>query len=354
MRPGDREHLFYLFRYTAVISLFVVFLGLVLWFFYIYGPGLLHILSPFLFSLLLAYLLSPLIALLEKRRVSRTMAILLVYVVFGIVIYLFGVGILSSLLREFQELVEDLPRYAEQLRVFMDKIGDEYRRFNIPPGVREMIDDNLEGFQKNLADRLEGVYSLLINMLGSLLLLIIVPVLTFYFLRDEYNLKRAFMKMLPRRWRPLIARISGDIDEILGNYFRGMLMISLGVGFLTYIGLWWLGVDFALFFGLFNTITNFIPLVGPLIGAVPAVLIAFLESPALAMKTILVIFIIQQAESYLVAPQVFGRTLKFHPLMVILLLMIGGKLFGFMGLLLVLPVTAAMQIIIKRAREYGR
>ncbi|NLC51044.1 MAG: AI-2E family transporter, partial [Firmicutes bacterium] len=126
-----------------------------------------------------------------------------------------------------------------------------------------------------------------------------------------------------------------------------MLIISVLVGIMTYLGFLFLGLDFALFLGLLNGTTNLIPFIGPFIGAVPAVGVALLDSPALALRVLILIIVIQQLESQVISPQLLGRSLGFHPLFVIFALLLGGHLAGFRCLLFALPLATALRIFFK-------
>lgn len=325
-------------------ALFILFAVFFIIFAYRERDVIYFVVTPFFISLILAYLLSPVVAFMEKRRISRTLAILVIYIVFGMIIYILCIRYFPLLLNELQELVADLPEYAQRTQEYFGRIQEDYRRFNLPPQLREIIDENLEGLEEMLVSRLENVYGFLRGFFDRVIILLLIPIVTFFILRDEKKLGEWFVSLIPRRARRRFFMISHEIDTAIGHFLRGMVVISFLVGLLVYLGLLFLGVKFALFLGILNGITNFIPFVGPFIGGVPAVIVALISSPSLALKTALLILIIQQVESSLLAPLVFSRSLKFHPLTVILLLLLGGKLFGFIGLLLALPVAAVLRI----------
>lgn len=153
--------------------------------------------------------------------------------------------------------------------------------------------------------------------------------------------------MIPNKFRGRVRAVAEDIDKTLGAYVRGQLFISVFVASMVYVGLILLGVEFAILLAIINGITNVIPYFGPIIGAVPAFFIALLESPLLALKVILMITIVQQIESHIVAPTVYGRNLGIHPVIVILSLLAGGSFFGFMGLIFAVPVIAVIKVLLK-------
>lgn len=348
---NNKDFVLSLIKAGSGVVLFLALLLILFWFIYQERSALGFVLIPFLISLILAYLLSPVIGFMEKRQISRTLAIIVVYVVFAMIVYVFSIRFFPLLLVDLQELAKNLPDYTREAQNFLTRLQEDYERFNLPPMLRSLVDENIEGLEQILTSRLENVYAFLINILNSLLIILLVPVLTFFILRDEYKLKQWLVSLFPHRFRQRIYNIAWEIDTVIGQYLRGMVVISLLVGFSVYLGLLLLGVEFPLFLGLFNAITNFIPFVGPFIGAIPAVIVAFIESPLLAVKVAILILVIQQLESSLMAPLVFSHSLKFHPLAIIILLLLGGKMFGFLGLLLALPIAAIIRILGKQLLE---
>jgi predicted PurR-regulated permease PerM len=303
------------------------------------------VLTPFFFSLILAYLLAPVIKFMESRRISRLTAIIVVYLVFAIVLLIFCVRVVPAILDDLEKLVGQLPAYAASLQDIIEHLQEDYRRFNLPPNIREVIDNNISGLEENLTRLLEKLYQFLLGLFARAFLLFLVPIITFYLLKDEEVLKAGLLELLPRRIKPHYLKVTGSINTDLGAFIRGLLLVSLVVAVLTYIGLLLIGLDFALVLALIVGLTNLIPYIGPVAGALPALLVALLDSPALALKVLLLIVAVQQLESQLIAPYIIGRSVRLHPLAIILVLLIGGRLFGFTGLLLAVPATIVIRII---------
>lgn len=306
--------------------------------------ALLMVLNPFLVALILAYLLAPLVNIVEKREVSRSAAILLVFLVIALLVFVFSVRVVPPFLEDLQRLGQQIPAYNRALQEFFSHIQQDYQRFNLPPYCTGLIEDGIAGLERAFVQQLQRSHLFVLNLFQRVALLLLVPVLTFYFLRDEKSLKGALYRMVPRRYRPFYLELCKDIDRALGSYVRGVLLVSLVVGILSYVGLLVLKIDFPLVFAFILGITNLIPYVGPIIGSVPVLLVALLSSPGLAFKVLLMIVIIQQLESQLVAPIIIGRSTGMHPLAVILALLLGGTIFGFAGLILALPAAIALQI----------
>lgn len=320
-------------------------------FFLLYRLGVLlvSVLVPFLIAIMLAYILNPLVEFLENRHIPRSLGILLIYAVFFSVAFLFSLTAVPKLINELQKLGEMLPRYTGQFQAFLLHLQSDYQRIALPESIRMALDQNIVNLQAEIQKLLERVTGSVLSLFSNLLAILVIPLTVFYLLRDMDNLKRGAIKLVPKKYRAWIVAMGSEMDRTLGAYFRGMLIICFLVGLFTYLGLIIIGLDYALILGIVAGITNIIPYFGPIIGAVPAVLLALLTSPGLAVKTVIVYVVVQQLESHLIAPQVWGRTLGLHPLVVILVLLIGGKFFGLTGLIFAVPFTAMLRIFLKHA-----
>jgi sporulation integral membrane protein YtvI len=329
----------------ALVALVIIFiLALLAWVIYVRGP-LLMVLTPFLVSLILSYLLLPVVHFMERRRITRSLAIIVIYIAFALIVFIFCVRVMPLLLDDLQDLAEQLPEYAAGLQDLLGQLEENYERFNLPPRIREIVDNNIQGLGDALVFQLERSYNFLIELFNRIILLLLVPILTFYFIRDEAYLRQKALELFPARYRRELVAVAEEINAALGAFIRGALLVSLLVGLLTYIGLLILGVNYALVLALIVGITNLIPYIGPIIGALPAIVVAFLDTPLLALKVTILIIIVQQVETQLIAPPIIGHSIRLHPLAIFLALLLGGKLFGFIGLILALPATIILRIV---------
>ncbi|MEW5921978.1 MAG: AI-2E family transporter [Bacillota bacterium] len=305
------------------------------------------VITPLLLAVLLAYILAPPVRYLEKQGLSRSTAILTIYVFFASLLLLVCLNLFPSLIKELEELGRILPEYTERLMLNLEDLEGRLQRFSIPHGVRGALDENIRALQGMLGQRLERLALFLLSAVGRIMGLLLVPLFTFYFLRDSDSLKKWLLLRLPPSFRDSMEQTLADVSKTLGAYLRGIIIVSLAVGVMLYLGLLILGVQFSLFLALLNTLLNVVPYFGPLIGAIPVIIIAFLQSPALAWKATLLMIIVQQVESQLIAPRVFGYELGFHPLVVVIALLLGGIYLGFFGLVFIVPLTAVFIIFYK-------
>ncbi len=300
--------------------------------------------TPFLLASLLAIVFSPLVNHLEKQKLSRGMGIAAVYLFLLALCLLFCLNLIPSLFDELQELIAILPEYTNRFLSFSDGMARDYQKFALPQGVRAAMDENIRQLQRALVINLENFSEFLAMLLCQALGILLIPVFLFYLLRDGSLIKKGFLQLFPEKYRFRVEAAAAEMGKTLSVYLRGIVLISLLVGGLIYGGLLILGVKFALFLAIVNAFTNIIPYFGPLIGALPVVIIAYLQSPALVWKAIVMIIIVQQIESQYIAPQILGKNLGFHPLTVILALLLGGSFLGFFGLIFIIPLMAVIRV----------
>ena len=171
-------------------------------------------------------------------------------------------------------------------------------------------------------------------------------VLTFYLTVEEHALKRMLRSLVPVRYQPYITHLVNRIQEKIGMWLRGQLILSLIIFLLSWFGLTILGVKYALVLAIFSGLTELVPYLGPFIGAIPAVFIALTQSPALALGVIVVYLIIQQLENNVIVPKVMQRAVGLNPIITIIAMMIGFKLAGILGIIIAVPVATALSIVL--------
>ncbi len=324
----------------AIIILFS--LGIV-YFFWLVRNGL----YPFLIALLLAYLLNPPVCYLEKKGLSRGLAITLVYVVLFSILILGGARLIPVFVRDLESFAKELPQILNKVEELFYLIQNHYHNSVLPYSMRIAIDDAVlsmqqagQGFIRDLTDSIMGLIS---HFIG----LAITPILAFYFLHDWRQIKEGFTLLIPCRWRHEYTLALKDVDKVLSGVIRGQLTVAVIVGILVSSGLYLFKVPFALLIGIAAGLLDIIPYFGAFIGATPAITLALLESPVLAIKVGLLFFIIHQLEGSIIGPKILGESVGLHPITVIFFLFAGGELFGIIGMLLGVPVAAVGKVLIK-------
>lgn len=308
---------------------------------------LVAILSPFIIALTIAYILNPVVIWLQQRGLKRVLSVLIIYLVFFGLLFALVARFAPIIVREVSHLAERVPEYTRQAQDLLNNFYNATHRLQLPQSIQQAVETSLKEVETALVGYLSRIPEITIDVARGIFNLALVLILTFYFLKDFSMVKDSLYLTVPRNNRGRARKILHEIDYSLGKYIRGQLLISLIIAITTYLSLLLLGVDFALILGLLAGATNIIPYFGPFIGAIPAVVVALLKSPALALKTAMVFFIIQQVESHFIAPQVLGKSLGLHPLVVILALLVGGQFFGILGMMVAVPVVAVARILIR-------
>ena len=320
-------------------------------------------LIPFAVGALLAYTLTPvvdLVAWLMRERAFATIsssrhqaevyrrgvAVLVVYAVIGSGLFAIGSVIIPLAADQVVEFVDDLPQIVDEARERSADWLTQYRE-RVPDDVQGRIDGYAEEAGAALANRVtalaRGSVDVLTGTIVILLGFVIVPFWMFYALRDRHNVARNFMNAVPEPFRDDAANILTIADRLLLRYIRGQIFLGFIVGTAVGVGLTLMDVKFSLALGVIAGITELIPIIGPWIGAVPGIVIVGATDPGMVLWVALLYLAVQVVENNLLVPRMQGQAVELHPAMVILLLVVAGAAFGFIGLVVIVPLTAILR-----------
>ena len=328
---------------TFRIGLLAVIIIAILHFLWVVRSGL----YPFIIASFFAYLLNPAVCNLERRGLSRPISILMIYgLVFGTIIVASARGI-PIVIRELESFGRELPLMITKGEEFIQFIQSQYHNSVLPYSLRLAVDNALINAQLEIQLFITEVVNSLIGLLSHSIGILITPILAFYLLNDWNEIKEKLLQLIPAKWRQECILICRDIDKVLSGVIRGQLTVALIVGVLVTVGLELLHVPYALLIGILAGILDIIPYFGAFIGATPAVTLAILTSPWLAMKVVVLFFIIHQLEGSVIGPKILGESVGLHPLSVIFFLFIGGELGGLIGMLLGVPIAAIGKVFLR-------
>ncbi len=314
------------------------------------------VLTPFLFGGLLAYILNPLVARLQRWRLPRVFAVVVVFVAFvllllGVLLYLFPL-----LQRQAAVFAAKVPGYVDWIQ------RNALPRLQAFTGGELPLD--LEAIGQVIATHWLDVghvmRSAISNIMQSgaqfaawLVSLALIPVVTFYLLLDWERIPARFVALMPRAWRDTVRRLARETDEVLGSFLRGQLAVMLALAIVYSIGLWLLNLDLALPIGLTAGLVSFVPYLGFVIGILAAGAAAYLQfHDPVTLLGVLAVFLAGQAlESLWLTPRLVGSRIGLHPVAVIFAVMAGGQLFGFVGILLGLPAAAALKVWLRYVHQ---
>ncbi|RNB81789.1 AI-2E family transporter [Brevibacillus nitrificans] len=305
-----------------------------------------EVLVPVLVGLIIAYLLHPIVQLLERRRVPRLMAVLLIYGSFVLVIAIAVVNAIPIFTKQLVELSDDLPRLSEWYYKWMSEW--EAHKYFLPDSISHGVDRVILQSHENMSRSVTQLVNNARNSIGKVLAYAVVPFIAFYLLKDMKQLHEAGMSVVPRAYRKQVLAVLRDINESLGNYIHGQMTVAIIVGVFAYLGYWLVGMPYPFVLAAFVCLTNIIPYIGPLIGAAPAVVVALTISTKMLLLVLLINIVIQVVEGNILSPNIVGRSLHLHPLLIIMALLAGEAIGGVIGLIVAVPVLAVCKVIISR------
>lgn len=307
------------------------------------------VLAPFLMAGVLAYLMHPLVACFERRRVPRTLAILLVYAIFGVAGVIIYYAAVPPLAHELSELMTVLPQQSERLQGMTQGAVDGLHRLSLPRILDRAVDRTVERTERLLERMVERVADATVGLFSSFFSFILAPILAYYFLQDRERLAEGLMGLIPPAYRAECRALGRAVDEVVSGFLRGQLIVSLLIGAIIGAGLALLKVRYALVVGLIAGLFDIIPYFGPVIGAIPAVALGLLRSPWTAVSVAVLIFAVHQFEGSILSPKIVGRSVGLHPLAIILAVLAGGELAGILGMLVAVPAAAAGKVLVRYA-----
>lgn len=305
------------------------------------------VLPPFILAAGFAYLLNPLVTLLTKRiRLPRVAAIVLIYALF--------IGVLTILaLTVGADLVDESESFAAEARGFLHEASLSIG--TLPLWLQPIATDLLTSARGSFISMPRHVVTFLPGVVNGTINILVFLVAAFYFLKDGHQFITNVFGFLPGNWRREGEEIVRKVNKVLGDYLRAQLILVVIMSTLTYIGLVIMGVKYALVLAIFTGFAEIIPFIGPVIAAAIAMLVAYTDGvsfwgldPVWQMAAVGIYYtILRQLEDLFVIPNILGRMTKLHPVAVLFAVLLGGHLFGVLGVILAVPLTASLKVVLE-------
>lgn len=320
------------------------------------APG---ILFPFGLSLFLAILLKPLADGIQKGicrmgipKFPYDVSIVAAFLIFLTVLYLIATYVLVPFGRQFQEFIKQVPDLLDEVQQAILALEEQYNVAEMPEEGKRLIGNilgKLGNYTLSLASfSLSAVFSLASTMVE----LIVVPVITFYMIKTGGRFVRGFITLFPESYRPHLTKLFEEMHRVLSAYIVGQLSLSVLMTVVVFLGMLALGIPYPLVIGLLAGVVEMVPVVGPIVGAIPPILLGLAESSGLAAKVLIFYIIVQQTDSHLVMPKLMGSVTNVHPVAIILGVLVGGQLYGIVGMMVAVPVLAVLQILLRHMWFY--
>ena len=351
MTPGVKRSRLLLLAATSIIVALVV----VVYFF----KG---ILFPLIASGLIALILQPIVRNLENQmpwrrrwpRASRLISVLSIYAV--------ALGVVASLLalivppayRQSLRFVEAAPVFYAEIITTIEGWNQRYIE-RIPQGLRLRFEESLANAGDIVMGEIQNAFSLTVGAVSGTLTLVIglvtVPIILFYLLKDQESLAEGMYDSFPSAIRPSVRKIISIITQVIGSYVRAQLFLGVVVGLTVFVGLFVLDVRFSVLLGIVAGVTELIPIAGPLLGASVGILVTLATSPEKVLYVLLLYLGVQLVENVFVVPRIQGHLLHIHPVVMIIIILVGSQVAGFWGVIIGPPLVAAARDVISYLRQ---
>lgn len=327
-------------HYRAAAILAMVLAGI--WLAWVARP----VLTPFVFALVLAYLLAPAVDFFYRHNLPRPVAILVAYAIAALALAAFVLYLTPLLVQQSDALIRLVPQWAATIQSHWTWALARFHQAPIPAGLRGAFMATASHLQGQLYHVLRSAIAALFGVVPSLVSLVVAPILAFYLLNDLERIRSRFWSAVPVDWHPAVYKLGLDIDAALSGYVRGQLLVALVVGVLSGVWVSLLGIPLSALIGAVAFVTDVVPYVGPIAGALPAVALALALSPWKALWVVVGFAAIHQLEGTVIGPKVVGDSVGLHPLVVVLAILIGGETAGVAGLLLAVPSAAVLKVLV--------
>jgi predicted PurR-regulated permease PerM len=307
----------------------------------LFNSSIKEIVNIIFISFSLSYVLNPAKEfLMTKLKVNkRTSSLIIILIVVGLII-----GGITVMLPSFVDELASVGDVFDNVEKFYNNIADKFN-LNSIPGINSIYNSIVEKGNGLLTSVSDNLLDYILEASSKILSLAVIPIIIYYFMCDGDRLFSRMMLILPTNKREVTQNIVMDINKVLKRYISGQLYLCGIIGILTFILLLSLQIKFPLWIAIFNALFNIIPYFGPIFGMVPAVIVALMISPAKALWVLIGMILIQQIEGNILSPKITGDSIEMHPFVIIVLLLIGDKFGGFIGMIVVVPIAVVIKVL---------
>lgn len=317
---------------------------LALWFLYLVR----EVIVLLFISVILVSAMEPAVDFLQKKKIPRSVTVLGIYLLLLIIISVAISFLVPPIVRQFQDLTQNFSQYSQNFKDSLGPVNNFIEINHINLGTSQILGDLGSG----ISSVTQNIFSKTIGIFSGLLSVVIVFSLAFYMSVEENGIKNFIISVTPKRHQEYAINIAERIKHKIGRWLLGQIFVMFIIFVLTSIGLYLVGVPYALVLGVFAGIMEVIPYVGPIISGIPGVILGFMISPTIGFLAFLVYLISQQVESNVVVPFVMKKAVGLNPIAIILALLIGAKLAGVLGAILAIPVATAIGLFVRDIMDH--
>lgn len=304
--------------------------------FFVFLYFLKDVLVILLFAIIIASAISPFANWLDSKGFPRLLGVLLLFLsILGLMILFFSL-IIPYISEEISQLTVALPQIVVNISSSLEKAQSASPKFL--DFISEM-QNALEGLSSYLQQAAQSIVGMVVSIFGGIMSFIAIIVISFYLSVTKKGIESFLGSVVPEKYEGYVVNLWKRSEIKVGQWLQGQLLLALVVGLVVYVGLSLMGIKFALVLGILAMLLEVVPMIGPVLAAIPAVFFAFLQAPTLGLWVVLFYIIVQQLENHILVPLVFGKTIGLNPVVVVIALLVGSQLAGILGAILAVPVA---------------
>lgn len=320
------------------------------------GSFLEIILLPMLLTGLLYYLLNPIVDWLEKKKISRTVGISIVFVLIGLLLVWGLAVVIPNIQNQILSFVHYLPSNIQKLEMQATRLlqNEQFEQFRpVALDVLNKVNDQIISYAQKFSSSAVNWASSLISTASQIIVaILIMPFILFYLLRDGKYVNEHITKYLPTTWRRPVGTVLTDVNNQLSNYVRGQVTVAMIVALMFSVLFSLIGLNYPITLGIMAGFLNLIPYLGSFLAMIPAVVLGVIAGPIMLVKVLIVFMVEQTIEGRFVTPLIIGSSLNIHPITILFVLLTAGQMYGVLGVLLGIPIYASIKVVVKAAFEW--
>ncbi|NQJ22237.1 AI-2E family transporter [Streptococcus suis] len=314
------------------------------------------LLLPMLLTGLLYYLLNPIVDWLEKYKITRTVAISVLFVLIGLLL-VWGLAVaIPSIQEQVTSFAQNLPSNIQKIESHVTTLLENEQFEQFRPTALEMlnkVNDQIISYAQKFSSSAVNWASSLISTASQIIVaILIMPFILFYLLRDGQQLNAHVTQYLPTKWRSSVSKVLTDVNSQLSNYVRGQVTVAIIVALMFSIMFSLIGLSYPVTLGVMAGFLNLIPYLGSFLAMIPAVILGLIAGPVMLIKVLIVFMVEQTIEGRFVTPLIIGSSLSIHPITILFVLLTAGQMYGVLGVLLGIPIYASIKVVVKVIFEW--
>ncbi|MFH0886858.1 MAG: AI-2E family transporter [bacterium] len=336
-----------------VFTNFLKILGvlLLLGFLYLIQEALITV----IFAIALAYFLRPLVLFIDKIKIgkyqpSRDFSVGLAFIIAFVVIGLFGYYLFPPIIAEFNQLMQNFPNYFIKFQQIFTNFQRQYLH-QLPAAWQDTVDQGIQYTYTYLSKFMEQGIQKLIGVISNILSWVLIPVITYYMLKEDQQLKDGLLYLFPREHRSMLSKLLDGVSSILTQFVKGQITLCFIIGVTIAVSYSILGVKYALLLALIAGITEAIPFIGPFLGYLPVLIVTLVASPAIFIEATFIYFFLQLVENWVLVPRIMGYYVRLPSAMVLISMLVMTQVMGASGLFFAVPIVASANVAFEILRK---